>query len=89
MIRTITIPEVQNINLSIPAEYIGKEIEILAFPIESTYNTINSANKEQNLQDKKQRAFNNIMKYKGTLPANFDYKKELAEYRDIRYGHID
>ena len=34
-------------------------------------------------------AFNRFMQYKGILPADFDYKKELADYRDERYGHID
>jgi len=34
-------------------------------------------------------AFQYFMRYKGTLPADFDYKKELAEYRDERHGHID
>jgi hypothetical protein len=38
---------------------------------------------------KRQRAFQRFMQYRGTLPADFDYKKELAEYRDERYGHID
>jgi len=27
--------------------------------------------------------------YCGVLPDDFDYKKELAEYRDERYGNID
>jgi len=33
MVRTIIKPDVPRINLSIPAEYIGEELEILVFPI--------------------------------------------------------
>ena len=33
MVRTIIKPDVPRINLSIPAEYIGEEIEILVFPV--------------------------------------------------------
>lgn len=40
--------------------------------------------------DKKQAmsAFENIMKYRGRLPADFDADKELAEAREEKYGHI-
>jgi predicted DNA-binding antitoxin AbrB/MazE fold protein len=38
---------------------------------------------------KMQKAFQRFMQYRGTLPADFDYKKELSEYRNERYGHID
>ena len=38
---------------------------------------------------KRYEAFNRFMQYKGILPADFDYKKELANYRTERYGHID
>ena len=90
MIRIIVKPNAQNINLSIPAEYIGEEVEILVIPINSTVNAaVESCNGEQGQFDRRQKAFKNFMKYKGTLPADFDYKKELAEYRDTRYGHTD
>ena len=39
--------------------------------------------------DRRQEAFQYFMQYKGTLSGDFDYKKELAEYRDEHYGHID
>jgi hypothetical protein len=29
------------------------------------------------------------MKYKGRLPPDFDYRKELADYREERYGSPD
>jgi len=38
---------------------------------------------------KGQEAFRRFTKYFGILPADFDYKKELAEYRNERYGNID
>ena len=37
----------------------------------------------------RQEAFNRFMQYKGILPVDFDYKKELADYRLERYGLID
>ena len=40
-------------------------------------------------QIKRQKAFERFRQYRGILPADFDYKRELAEYRDERYGHID
>jgi hypothetical protein len=36
--------------------------------------------------EKRQAAFEGFMKYAGRLPADFDYKRELAEYREERYG---
>jgi len=33
MVRTITKPIAPRINLSIPAEYVGEEVEILVFPV--------------------------------------------------------
>ena len=33
MVRTIIKPDAPRINLSIPAEYIGEEVEILVFPV--------------------------------------------------------
>jgi len=38
---------------------------------------------------RKHQAFQHFLKYKGTLPSDFDYKKELAEYRNERHGCID
>jgi hypothetical protein len=35
----------------------------------------------------RQAAFDGFMKYAGRLPSDFDYKKELAEYREERYGN--
>ena len=35
----------------------------------------------------RQAAFQRLLKYKGTVHRHIDYKKELAEYRDEKYGH--
>ena len=34
------------------------------------------------------KAFERLMRYKGTLPANFDYKAELAAARSEKYENI-
>ena len=88
MLRTIIKPKTPKINLSIPADYIGEEIEILIFPIKNTNNLQKDVNDEENLA-RRQKAFERFTKYRGTLPADFDYKKELHEYRNERYGYID
>jgi hypothetical protein len=44
MVRTIIRPNAPRINLSIPAEYIGEEVEILVFPVNGTDNPQKSAN---------------------------------------------
>ena len=33
-------------------------------------------------------AFEDIMRYRGRLPAGFDADRELAEAREEKYGHI-
>jgi hypothetical protein len=39
--------------------------------------------------DKRQAGFQAFMQYKGSLPADFDYRKELSDYREERYGYIN
>ena len=41
---------------------------------------------EKNL-DERQAAYQRLLRYKGTLHRHIDYKKELAEYRDEKYGN--
>jgi hypothetical protein len=84
MVRTIIKPNAPRINLSIPNEYVGEEIEILVFPVNGS-EPINGVDETH----RRQEAFQRFMQYRGTLPADFDYKKELAEYRNERYGHIN
>ena len=89
MVRTIIKPNAPRINLSIPDEYIGEELEILVFPVNGKENPLESVNNAEEKQAGRQEAFEWFMKYRGTLSADFDYKKELAEYRNERYGHIN
>ena len=49
----------------------------------STENKIET--EEKNV--KRYEAFNRFMQYKGILPIDFDYKEELANYRDERYAY--
>ncbi|CRF32179.1 hypothetical protein BRSU_0630 [Brachyspira suanatina] len=47
----------------------------------SVIDFINNDSNEKIINDKKQ-ALENLKKYQCRLPENFDYKKELEEYRD-------
>jgi hypothetical protein len=49
----------------------------------------NAGETEEEKLDRRQKAFQHFMQYRGTLPLDFDCKKELAEYQDKRYGYID
>jgi hypothetical protein len=40
-------------------------------------------------QTQREEGFRRFMQYQGTLPADFDYKKELADYRDELHGIAD
>jgi hypothetical protein len=40
----------------------------------------------EQVSDNRKAGFQTFMKYKGRLPADFDYRKELVDYRDERYG---
>ncbi|MDR0692383.1 MAG: hypothetical protein LBF69_05035 [Prevotellaceae bacterium] len=37
MIRTIFIPATQHIPLNIPAQYVGKRVEVIAFPLDDPF----------------------------------------------------
>jgi len=51
---------------------------------------IDTANEtKEDKRAKGQEAFECFTQYCVVLPSGFDYKKELPEYRDERYGHID
>ena len=62
---------------------------VVAFlhPVKTTLNyadnTVNQA------VDKCEAGFQAFMQYKGRLPADFDYRKELSDYREERYGRIN
>ena len=52
-------------------------------------NPIQNIDKTETINNKRQEAFERFMQYGGTLSADIDYKKELNDYREERYGHID
>jgi len=52
-------------------------------------NPIPNIDKTETINKRRQEAFERFMKLSGTLPADFDYKKELNNYREERYGHIN
>jgi hypothetical protein len=39
--------------------------------------------------NKRRAGFQVFMQYQGRLPADFDYRKELSDYREERYGRIN
>jgi len=89
MVRTMIKPGAARIHLSIPVEYVGKELEVLVFPVNDALDLqVSDCDvKEQN--SRRREAFQSFMRYKGTLLDNFDCEKELADCRSERYGHID
>jgi hypothetical protein len=50
-------------------------------------NIDNTVETMEESRGRKQEAFQLLTCYRGVLPADFDYKLELSEYRDERYGH--
>jgi hypothetical protein len=51
-------------------------------------NPVQNIDKEA-IAKKRQEAFERFMELGGTLSADFDYKKELNDYREEHYGHIN
>ncbi|MBC7438621.1 MAG: hypothetical protein H7250_01370 [Flavobacterium sp.] len=45
MIRTVLTPQNQNISISLPLNFIGKKVEVIAFTIEETQNETPSIDK--------------------------------------------
>jgi len=52
-------------------------------------NPLQRAESAETSNKKRQEAFQNFMRYSRTLPEDFDYKKELNDYRQERYGHTN
>lgn len=47
---------------------------------------ITSSEKSEN--EKRRKGFQELMSFAGTLPADFDYKKELEEAREEKYARF-
>jgi hypothetical protein len=75
MLRQVMVPSKENSTISIPTEYYGTEVEILVYPIYSTP------------KDTKLEAYNNLLKFRGTLKRDIDYKNERNNYLDKKYGN--
>ena len=69
------------------------KLDVASVPVHEPYEVVvaflNPLQQPEEKRTKRQEAFQHFMQYRGTLPADFEYKKELAEYRNERYGHID
>jgi len=52
-------------------------------------NPLQNIDKTETNKKERQEAFERFMKYGGSLSAGFDYKKELNDYREERYGHTN
>jgi len=76
MLRQVVVPSRENSTVSIPTEFYGMEIEVVFFPIHSTS------------EDETLEAYNGLLKFRGTLKRDIDYKNERNDYLDGRYGHI-
>jgi len=77
MLKQVLIPSKENSTISIPAEYYGMEVEIVVYPILSVPET------------KKMEAYQNLLKFRGTLKRDIDYKQERNVYLDEKYGSIN
>lgn len=59
--------------------------------VDSQTDDADSASPEKNDADsiaRKQRGFQGLLSFAGTLPEDFDYKKELEEAREEKYAHF-
>lgn len=59
--------------------------------VDSQTDDVDSASTEKNDADsiaRKQRGFQGLLSFAGTLPEDFDYKKELEEVREEKYAHF-
>ena len=45
--------------------------------------------KDEETLTRRQEGYRRFMQYRGLLSADFDYKKELDEYREERHGRIN
>lgn len=47
-----------------------------------------NSNETDSVQAKRQRGFQGLMSFVGTLPENFDYKQELENAREEKYARF-
>jgi hypothetical protein len=85
MLRTILKPNAPRINLSIPADYVGEEVEVLVFPINSADNLQQSAN-EVNAAANTVPVFGCL---KGQIQMSDDFDEPLDDFKDYMGIHND
>jgi hypothetical protein len=78
MVRTIIKPDAPRINLSIPAEYIGEEVEILVFPVNGTDNS----QKPTHDVDTAARAVPVFGCLQGQIQMSDDFDEPLDDFKD-------
>ncbi|GAB7140366.1 hypothetical protein RsTz2092_03140 [Deferribacterales bacterium RsTz2092] len=61
----------------LPEPYQDREVEIVITPV------------QKRDKGEKLAAFNKLLRLKKPMPVDFDYKKELVEARDVKYGIVD
>jgi hypothetical protein len=78
--------EVKDDIIVIPEQYRGVfSSPVLVTIIKDVQHERASAASFSSDAEKRRAAFKKFSRFKGTLPADFDYKKELLEYREERY----
>ena len=78
MVRTIMTPNTPRINLSIPAEYIGEELEILVFPVNRTDNSPKTADGV----DTANRAVPVFGCLEGQIQMSDDFDEPLEDFKE-------
>lgn len=78
MVRTIIIPNEPEINLPIPVEYIGEEIEILAYPVKGIVNS-NKFSDNSNFKDRPIPVFGCL---KGQIQMTDDFDEPLDDFKE-------
>jgi len=78
MIRTIIKPNVPKINLSIPDEYVGEEIEILVFPVKRTDSPENPINNPASSA----KAIPVFGCMKGQIQMSDDFDEPLEDFKE-------
>jgi len=77
MLKQVLVPSKENSTVSIPAEFYGIEVEVVVYPVHSVPT------------DDKLEAYNNLLKFKGTLKRDVDYRSERNNYLDEKYGSVN
>jgi hypothetical protein len=78
MVRTIIKPNAPKINLSIPVEYIGEELEILVFPVKG----INNSPKTTSEVDTQKRAVPVFGCLEGQIQMSDDFDEPLEDFKE-------